>query len=161
MVEDKEYMRTIEIEGVKLQVDMRTAKKVEAYRVGDKVKVLIKDYSSYKSHPGIIVGIDAFKNLPTVVIAYIADPLHYDGSGGKVSFAYLNAQTKGVEICPMEDADIVPTRETMIAYFDRALAVKRKEIDDIVMRREYFLRQYGTAFGIGAEEVAKATAEQD
>lgn len=56
----------VEINGIKLEVDLRTAKRVEEYKVGDMVKVLKKEYGdSYKSYAGMIVGFDAFVALPT------------------------------------------------------------------------------------------------
>jgi hypothetical protein len=152
---DNEHMRTIEIEGHKLEVDLRTAKTIEAYKVGDKVKVLTKNYSGWQTHPGILVGIDAFKNLPTVVIAYIESVF---SSTGEVKFAYLNAESKETEMCPMSEDDIMPNRATIIDFFDKSINQKQAEVDAIVARKEYFLRQYGVAFGVGAEEVAEATA---
>lgn len=156
-----DHIRTIEIEGVKIEVDLRTAKKIEAYKVGDRVKVLVKGFSSWTSHAGVIVGIDAFKNLPTIIIAYIKDILSFSGAGGEVSFAHLNAESKDVEICPMCEDDIVPTRDTILTYFDRAIQKQTIELEQISMRKEYFLRQYGVAFGVGAEEVAEATKQGD
>lgn len=35
--------RIIEIDGVKIEVDLRTAKRIDTYRVGDNVKILNKD----------------------------------------------------------------------------------------------------------------------
>lgn len=146
---------TIEIDGVKLEVDLRTARKVESFRVGDRVKLLTKDYSGYKSHVGAIVAFDLFKKLPTIVVAYIDNMLSCDGNGGKLSFAYLNSQSKDVEICPMVDDDVLPTQQTIIAYFDRSIATTQKQLEEIAARKEYFLRQYGTTFGVAAAEVAK------
>lgn len=40
-----EERRIVEINGVKIEVDMRTAKRVDSFRVGDNVKVLDKDYN--------------------------------------------------------------------------------------------------------------------
>ena len=37
-----EQKRIVEIGGVKIEVDLRTAKRVDSYRVGDPVKVLTK-----------------------------------------------------------------------------------------------------------------------
>ena len=146
------HIRVIEVAGQKFEVDLRTAKRVDQFKVGDKVKVLKKKWGdSYVSYPGAIVGIDAFQKLPTIVIAHIENPL--DGTG-KVDFTYLNADTKDVEICPMCEDDIVPTRDTIIAYFNRAMDVKLKEVEEIKMKKEWFLRQYGTAFGIAAPDLA-------
>jgi len=150
-----ESTRIIEVSGVKLEVDLRTVKKIDSFKVGDRIKVLIKDYSGYKSHPAAIVGIDNFQNLPTVVIAYIANPL--SNKDGEVNFAYLNAQSKDIEICPMCEDDIVPTRDTILTMFNRSIQAKEAEIEQIRARKEWFLRQYGTAFGVGAAEVAAST----
>lgn len=150
-----EYMRTVEINGVKFEIDTRTAKKIDTYKVGDPVKILIKTYSGYASHPGCIVGIDAFKNLPTIVVAYIDGVL---SSTGDMKFAYLNSQSEGVEICPMHQEDIIPNKDTVLTMFNRSIGNKQAEIRSIEEKRDYFLRQFGTAFGVGKTEVAKATA---
>jgi hypothetical protein len=147
--------RIIEIEGVKLEVDLRAAKRVDTFKVGNRVKVLTKNYSGYESHAGVIVGIDAYKSLPTVVIAYIDNPL---SSSCELKFAYLNSQSKDLEICPMAEHDEVMTHQTVVKHFEAAIAKKRREMEDIEIKRDYFLRQYGVAFGVGAEEVAAATA---
>lgn len=136
--------RIIEVQGVKLEIDLRTAKQVDCYRVGDRVKVLTKDWSGkYASHAGAIVAIDAFQNLPTIVVAYIENPLT---SSGKIDFAYINAQTKDIEIVPMCEDDIVPTRQTILGFFDASISAKERELAEIRTRKEYFLRQYGIAF---------------
>jgi ribosomal protein L19 len=86
----------VEINGVKLEVDLRTAKTVEEYRVGDTVKLLKKEYGdSYKSYAGMIVGFDPFISLPTIIVAYIDQSY----SGVDIKFDYLNAKSEGVEIC--------------------------------------------------------------
>lgn len=147
-------IRVIEIEGVRLEVDMRTAKRIDSFKVGDRVKVLVKQYDRYQSHPASIVAIDAFKNLPTVVIAYIDDVFN---NKGEVRFAYLNAQSKDIEICPMAEDDVVPTRQTILAYFNEAQKRKQQELDEITARKEWFLRQYGVAFGTSAADMAQGT----
>ena len=91
----EDNMKLIEVNGVKLEVDMRYAKKVEQYRVGDKVKVLIKKYSDTStSHIGVIVGFDNFEQRPTIIVAYIES----DYSGTKLNFVHINKDTKDVEI---------------------------------------------------------------
>ena len=145
-----EHVRIIEVSGHKFEVDLRTAKKVDQFKVGDRVKVLVKQYGdNYRTYPGVIVGIDAFKALPTIVIAYI-EALANDG---EIKFAYLNAKSEGIEICPMCEDDILPTRQTIAMKFDKAIAAKQREIDDIASRKEFFLRQYGTSFAINAESL--------
>jgi hypothetical protein len=146
-----ENVRTIEINGAKFEVDLRTAKRVDTYKVGDKVKLLTKKYSyssEYASFPGVIVGIDAFKNLPTLVIAYVHDIL----TDPKVEFAYINSQSKDLEIAPMTEDFLVPTQQTILESFGRAIEKKHAEIADLAGKRDYFLRQYGTVFSTAFAE---------
>ena len=60
-MENQEQKRIIEVNGVKMEIDLRNAKVVENYKVGDYVKVLIKEYNSYKSYIGNIIGFDNFE----------------------------------------------------------------------------------------------------
>ncbi len=145
-----EHLRTIEVEGQKFEIDTRAAKKIEVFRVGDKVKLLTKDYSGYRSHPAVIAGIDAFHNLPTVVVAYIDDVL---STGGTLKFAYINSQSTDTELCPMCEDDLVPTRKTILTYFDQAIEKKQREVEEIVTQKEYFLRMYGTVIGTVAQDI--------
>ena len=70
-MENQEQKRIIEVNGVKMEIDLRNAKVVENYKVGDYVKVLIKEYNSYKSYIGNIIVFDNFEKTPTIVIAYL------------------------------------------------------------------------------------------
>jgi hypothetical protein len=136
-------MTVIEINGVKMEVDLRTARKVEAYKVGDNVKVLLKTYSdSYASYPGVIVGFDDFKQLPTIVICYINT-----GYDGGVKFVYLNTASKDVEICHMGDGEKMIDRGTATAYLDREIAKKQSELADLLARKAYFIANYDLHFG--------------
>lgn len=144
-------IQTVEIAGVKYEVNMAGARKISQFAVGNRVKVLIKDYSGYKSHPGVIVGIDLFKALPTVVVAYV-EPTTYN-ENASVQFAYLNAQSKDTEIAPMCEDDLMPTRDTILAWFKRAEDEHTKKIEAIREKREYFLRRFGAAVGVTAAEL--------
>jgi hypothetical protein len=135
----------IEVGGVKLEVDLREAKKIEKYRVGDNVKVLKKgQYSgdTYKSYPGVIVGFDAFKERPTIVIAY----LDVDYSSAKVGFLYFNKDSSDVEICPMIGEDVVINKTTAIEALDREIIKKQQELQDLEMKKKYFLDNFGKYF---------------
>ena len=94
-MEDADQKRVIEVNGVKLEVDMRYAKRIEELRIGSKVKALNKEYSSYSVYPGVIVGFEQFEKLPTIVVAYYKT----DYSGSDIKFVYYNAETKDTEIC--------------------------------------------------------------
>ena len=70
MEDEKQYMKTIEINGVKLEIDLRTAKRVDTFKIGDNVKVLKKEYGDgWNTYSGVIIDFVAFKERPAIVIA--------------------------------------------------------------------------------------------
>lgn len=105
----------IEVNGVKLEVDMRYARRIEEIRIGDKVKVLKKQYGeSFAVVPGIIVGFEPFKQLPTIVVAYVES----DWSKAEIKFLHYNSGVKDVEIVHAADEDFHVDRDALIARLD-------------------------------------------
>lgn len=135
-------MKVIEINGIKLEVDMRTAKRIEELRVGDKVKVLVKDYGdTFSVHPGTVIGFEPFNALPTIIVAYAI--IGY--STFELKFLHFNAKTKeGFEIIKALDDDIEVSKADVISIFDRMIAGKSREISELQEKRDYFLRQFAT-----------------
>src|SRR6266849_2566207 len=126
----------IEVNGVKLEVDLRHARRVDELRVGDRVKVLNKDYSGYKVHAGTVIGFEPFKNLPTIIVAY----LEKDYTGANVKFLHFNAESNEIEIIKAIDDDSMDIDKAgVLRQLDGAIAKKRAEIEDIARRRAYFL----------------------
>ena len=64
-----EEKRIVEIDGVKIEVDLRTAKRIDTFRVGDNVKVLCKEYNGdFKVKPGIITDFCNFKEKSSISV---------------------------------------------------------------------------------------------
>ena len=138
-----ENKQIIEINGVKLEVNLTNARVVENYRVGDVVKVLRKEYNNqWKSHSGTIVGFDAFKNRPTIIIAYVDDGYNTD-----IHFLYYNADTENAEICPANSNDLAFSKESVIEKMNRDIAKKKAEIDEIEQKRNFFIEHFSRCFG--------------
>lgn len=129
-----ENIRIVEIQGVKVQVDLRNCKVIEEYKVGDQVKVLIKDYSDYKSYPGVIVGFDDFPTLPSMQIAYLKE----DYSKTEVKFLTFNSQTKDVQIAPLQALDKHFSKANAIEKLDREMEKKNQEINELQQQKKYF-----------------------
>jgi len=135
--------RIIEINGIKMEVDLRDAKVVENYKVGDNIKVLVKDYgSSYKSYVGTIIGFDNFEKLPTVVIAY----LKTEYGSGDIKYLYFNNETTDAEITQLNDWDIPITKTEILNRFDKEVATKEMEIKDIQNKKTLFETLFGKYF---------------
>lgn len=137
-------MRLVEINGVKLEVDERTARTVESYHVGDKVQVLVKSYGSqYEIHPGVIVGFSDFQELPSIQVMYVntksweTEPL---------KFVTLNAKTEGIEIAPMTDAQALLDRDDVIRRMDKAIREAEMKLEGLISQRWYFVERFSAAF---------------
>ena len=150
--------RIIEINGVKLEIDMRHAKTLDTFHVGDRVKVLIKEYSSsYASYPGVIVGFDEFKNLPTIIVAYVSDK--YSDQGLK--FLYLNSESKDCEICAANNYDLPFKKQDVLRTMDSAIEKARATATDLETRKALFLEQFGRYFEVEEAVEASAKAAED
>ena len=138
-----ENKRIVEINGVKLEIDLTTARVVDNYRVGDNVKVLVKQYGdSLKSFPGVIIGFDAFEKRPTIVIAY----LDIEYSNASVKFVYLNADTKDCEICPMQEHELSFDKSRVVDLLDREITKREQELIEVKNKKGYFLSHFETYF---------------
>ena len=130
--------RIIEIEGVKIEVDLRTAKRIDHLQVGSRVKVLTKTYSGHQVHPGVVVGFEPFEKLPTIVIAY----LEVDYSKVDLKFLHFNANTKEIEVIAAVDDPLDFDRDRVRSFFDRARAKLDRAIEENEMRRQYFEQNF-------------------
>lgn len=141
----------IEVNGVKIEVDMRTARRIEEIRVGDRVKLLsTSDYGGNKVFPGIVVGFEPFKEMPTIVVAYIET----DWSSASMKFAYINSKSKNFDLVVAADDDWSVDRDTILKQFERQIAVKRREIEAIEEQQRYFETNFRAFWkGVVAEPV--------
>ena len=132
-----ENHRIVEINGVKLEIDLRTAKVIENFRVGDTIKVLIKYYGDqFKCLPGVIISFVDFKNRPTIEILYV------DEDGG-VKFASINQDSKDIEIAPALGYEFTLSRGTIEARIQRDLDIKQAELDSALRRLKLFNQFFG------------------
>ncbi|MHA1302253.1 MAG: hypothetical protein ACTSPI_00935 [Candidatus Heimdallarchaeaceae archaeon] len=137
-----ESKRIVEIAGVKMEVDLREAKTLESYKVGDNVKVLIRKYNdNYESYPGVIVGFDAFEKLPTIIIAYLTE-----GYDPDLKFAYLNEQSKDIEITHAQPEEVILKKEDVISQFDKKISEKELELTEIKKKKDYFIKYFNQYF---------------
>lgn len=130
----------IEIGGVKLEVDMRTARRVDEMRVGDRVQLLIKSsYGSPSIYPGLIIGFKPFVALPSIEVAYITSSF----SSVELKFVVINASSKDYEIIKSVDDDgLAIDRDQLLKTFAAQIATKQREIQEIELRRDYFERNF-------------------
>ena len=138
-----ETKKIIEINGVKLEVDLTQATVIDNLKVGDKVKVLKKEYSSYSTYAGIIIGFAAFKELPSIEIAY----LDVSYSEAKICFTTYNSESKDIEIIKSYDDNWYPFAEhDIIDKMNREILKKQEEIANIKRQIDYFKNNFDRYF---------------
>lgn len=145
----------VEINGVKMEVDLRHARVIhDNIRVGTKVKLLAKGgYGGPRVYPGVVVGFEPFRDLPTIIVAYVV----HEYAKCELNFAYINKDEKCVnawDMVPSLDEELPINKAEVIAVFDRDISKKEAEIADINAKRAYFLK-YFEQFFVNAE-TAKA-----
>ena len=129
----------IEINGIKMEIDTRYAKRIDTMCVGDRVKVLIKEYSGYAVHSGTVIGFEPFNILPTIIVAYLEKG--YSSVG--VKFLYFNAQTKETEIVKAIDDDCLEVDKAgVLQMFERDIQKKQDELEDLHAKKKYFLENF-------------------
>ncbi len=136
MSEDR---RVIEVNGVKMEVDLRTATVIETYKVGDSVKLLRKRYSDYEVLPACIIGFAGFKNLPTIELLAI-------DRGGDILFVAFNAETKETEIAPFNRYEMMFDKADILSKLDSVVNNKREELRVAEAKRKAFVEKFATVF---------------
>lgn len=141
-----EYLRTVEINGVKMEIDLRSAKRIDTFKVGDDVKLLKKgNYdSSYdredKIYPGMIVDFCNFKDLPTMVVAYFEEGSW--NASPTIQFVYFNEHTSGWDIVYCDKNELKVSEQSILQKFDREIEKKQKELDELCDKKEYFITHF-------------------
>jgi len=143
----EETKRIIEINGVKLEVDLRNAKQINQFKIGDKVKVLVPGYNDQiEIWPGMIVGFDDFKSRPAIVVAY----LETSYNSASIKIVYVSNDSK-IEITAADEFWIPITKSNVIDIMDREINKKELELIDLQNKKEFFLKRFGKYFPAESE----------
>lgn len=135
----------VEIHGIKLDVDLRYAKRIDTLQVGSRVKCLVKSQygGGTQVYPGIIVGFEPFPSLPTIQVAYI--DLGYGAE--TLKFFAFNAESKDFEIVPDVDNLSIEVHEAdVLKRFDREIEKKKIELQELQQRKQFFKDKFSTYF---------------
>ena len=137
-----EEKRIVEIDGVKIEVDLRTAKRIDTFAVGDNVKVLCKEYNDQcKVKPGIITDFVNFKEKPTIVVAVFNEASW--GSSPSIEFIYIyDGMEDKYEIVFADDEELRLTKDGVVEKFEREIQKKRNEAQDLQNQLDYFKKHF-------------------
>lgn len=150
--QDDKNKRIIEINGVKMEVDMRYATRVDTFKVGSPVKILKKNYSdSYDTYLGVIVGFTEFQNLPTIDVLAVKNDYAAD-----MQFFTINANTKDIEIAQYNKYETLISKADIVKKMDRGIEQKEEELRTLEAKKKLFLEHFGKAY---ADELTNVSLE--
>lgn len=136
-----EEKRIIEINGVKLEVDLRSARRIDEFKVGDSVKVLDRRNDKNEMRSGVITDFANFKDLPTIMVAVYKAGSYWEKP--TIEFIPFNADTEGIEIVGVSAEETIVSRDTIVQKFDDEIAKKRDELNDLIIKRDTFVKYFG------------------
>lgn len=139
----EENKRIIEINGIKLEIDLTTAKRIDEFKVGDNVKVLKKNGGSYDVCAGVIVQFVNFKELPTIQIAIFKQ----DYWGTKIEFINFNSKTEDVEFTLCSEHELRLEKFSVIDKFNVEIQKKQDEVNELIAKRDWFEKYFAKYFG--------------
>ena len=140
---ENEFIREIEINGIKVEVDLRTCKRIDTFKIGDNVKVLKKQYGEeYKVYSGVIVDFVNFKERPALVVAYFENSY----SGVNIKFETNTKDSKDIEIAPCLPHEMKLNKDRVVDKFDIEIAAKEREADELRQKKQYFIDNFEKFF---------------
>lgn len=145
MEKEQEYMREVEINGIKVEVDLRTCKRIDTFKIGDNIKVLKKNYNDYSVYSGVIVDFVNFKERPAIVVAYFDQSYN----GVSIKFETITKDSTDIEIAPCLPHELKINKDRVIDKFDLAIADKEREADDLRQKKQYFIDNFAKFFEQG------------
>lgn len=137
-----ENMKVIEINGIKMEVDLRQAKRIDTFRVGDKVKVLEKDGNNV--FLGVIIGYENFESMPTIVVAYV--DASYWKSDITIIYYNENSRKKYELIADTITGIIKVEKDAINERFDRDINSKKNDLAEIIAKKTFFNDRFGQLF---------------
>jgi len=145
--------RIIEIDGVKLEIDLREVKQIDTYKVGDNVKVwdLDSGYSSGdKFYSGVITNFYNFDDLPTIEVMTIKEGY----SEITLEFIYISKNTSDrYKLVPATEEVFMLEGSSVIKTMDRVIQKKQNELQEAINKKEFFIKKFGKAFGAEKAEL--------
>ena len=142
-MEKNEFIREVEINGIKVEVDLRTCKSIDTFKIGDNVKVLKKQYGEeYNVYSGVIVDFVNFKERPALVVAYFDNSY----SGVNIKFETITRDSKNIEIAPCLPHEMKLNKDRVVDKFDIEIAAKEREADELRQKKQYFIDNFEKFF---------------
>lgn len=133
----------MEVKGYKMEVTGTQATLNHRFKIGERVSVLIKEYSDTKIYDGIIVAFYPFQELPSIHVCYLEG-----GYSAGLKFAVINEKSEGKEIVPAPSGTFVVDKMSVLTALERQRNEKLKEIEELDAKKNYFLAHFNKYFSL-------------
>jgi hypothetical protein len=130
--------RLVQIGNIQVEVDWSTARPANAFRIGDTVRVLEKNYDGIKSWDGFIVELLDMRGKPNLIVATVKRS--YEG-GVKVEFITYDGERETWQIAPHQVAGF--SLDEALSILDAQIANDRAKLEDLTRRRNAFAFAFG------------------
>lgn len=138
--------REVEINGIKFDIEMATAKRIDTFEVGDNVKVLTKEYSKAVIKEGVITHFYNFQDLPTIEVAVF----DIDYCSSKISFIHINKDSEDFAILPSSPYESKINKNYVVESINNEIEKEKAKLNDLKAKKEMFLEYYGKQFEGGS-----------
>jgi len=140
-----ENKRIVEINGVKLEVDLRTAKVIDHFKVGDPVRVYHpkRDHYSASIKVGVIVGFCEFSKTPAIEVMELND--EYSGIEFRTIVIGQDINEE-LQIAAYDKYEGLISRSNVVEKFDRKIQEEELKLADLKLKKEYFINDFAKAF---------------
>jgi hypothetical protein len=142
---ENENKRIVEISGVKLEVDLRTAKVIDHFKVGDPVRIYHpkNDYRGADIRAGVIVGFCEFSKNPAIEVM----ELKTDYSGVSFETVVIAEDiNNNLQIAAYDKYEGLISQADVVTKFDRLIQQKELELSDLKLKKKYFINDFAKAF---------------
>ncbi|EAC4953332.1 hypothetical protein Q900_02535 [Listeria monocytogenes] len=139
----------VEINGINFEVDMRTAVRVDQFKVGDNIKIL--DKGSKNLMEGVIVDFLNFKDLPTIQVAYYKQ----DYFGAEIKFLNINSESADYDILPCSPHEFELEKSAVVEKMTAEINTYKEKANQLQNKLDWFLKFYGKHFEKKKEDEEK------
>lgn len=135
-------MKQIEVNGITYVVDEKMFI-TEEIRVGDNVQILKKDYSTWKTYPGVVTQILPFNEKPAIQIVYV-DATY---SGCEVKTLLITDDTNDeVKLLTKAHPLINLTKERVVDILEKKVSEAEIALEKAKYNLDYFNKYFGDYF---------------
>jgi uncharacterized protein YqkB len=138
--------KIIEVNGVKLEIDMRYAKSIETYHVGDSVKIFEKQSYGNKMnvYPGIIIGFAEGNNGNAgIEILYIKN----EYSTPEIKSAIIcNGVDNEFSLAHLSEYDDIFKKDEIVKSFNRKIEELELNLASMINKKALFIEQFSKSF---------------